>query len=694
MPRSFPHISRPSHDALRLGLGSAVLGWALGAGLLYFPVWQLLELRIFDLFSVYSAPLKTEMPITIVGVDEASTTELNQRWPYPRDLHARLIEKLNAAGAAVIAFDVQFSEPATDAEDARLAAAISAAGNVVLASKYEYHETASTRVFMRMDPIPRFTEAGASAGLTDMDLAGDTVPRRMALAEDAFWRVALRKLEQVMPDAGITEPGVPEGAMIRYLGPPHTFPFVSYYQVINGDADVQDLLQGAMVLIGRSAGPSSEINTAQADTFPTPFTLTTGLLSSGVEIHATQMENALLANMVEPASRLQNLLLLGAAMTFALPWLIWWHPLRSGVLVLTGSAAAVGAAFLLFGLGACDNGSLSGLFSSDCAASGGVVRHLWLASAGPVAGMLVAFVTAGTGSFLTEQRRAGRIRSAFAMYVSGDVVQQMIAHPEKLRLGGERRDITVLFADLAGFTRLAEKLEPDAVAHVVNIYLNAMTRVIMKNGGTVDKFIGDAVMAFWGAPLDDESHPAHAVAAALEMQDAMEQLQPRFAELGSDRLALRIGLNSGPAIVGNMGSDLRFDYTALGDTVNLASRLEGANKAYGTPILAAESTMLLTRDRFPMRQVDRVRVKGKDQPANIYTPCADTNLVALTDLAWRSYVSRDWSGAREKLALIHEIAPSDSLAAMLGERINTFRREAPPAQWDGSIGLEKLQAPS
>ncbi len=685
-----PRIPRPEREALRLGLACTLAGWALGCALLWLPLWQVLESKVFDLLSIYTAPFRTEMPITIVGIDEASSTQLNQGWPFPRSLHAQLIEKLNAAGAAVVAFDVQFSEPSTPEEDQRLAEAIANAGNVVLASKYEYHETAATRIFMRMDPIPIFTEAGASVGLTDMELAGDQVPRHMALGEDAFWRVAIRKLVEVMPDAGLTEPGVPDGAMIRYLGPRNTFPVVSYYQVINEDPDVQEALSGAVVLVGRDAGASADINLAQADSFPTPFTLTTGMLSSGVEIHATQMEDALLNAMLEPAGRMQNLIVLSVAMLLTLPWLVWWHPLRSSLLVFACIGATLGAAFLLFGRGICDTGSFAGLFSEDCSADGGALRHIWIACAAPVTGMAAACLGTGTGSFLTERRRAGRIRNAFAMYVSGDVVQEMIAHPEKLRLGGERREISVLFTDLAGFTSLSEKLEPDAVALVVNTYLNAMTQVIMRNGGTVDKFIGDAVMAFWGAPLDDAEHARHALQSALEMQQAMSDLQPRFAELGAEGLALRIGINAGPAIVGNMGSDLRFDYTALGDTVNLASRLEGANKAYDTPILVAETIAQQARPAFPMRQVDRIRVKGKAQAVNVFTPCSDASLVTLTEQAWQAYLGRDWAKARAALQELRGIAPEDRMALMMEERIGDCERQEPAPDWDGSVGLDKL----
>jgi adenylate cyclase len=668
--RSEPQSRRRAglkHDVLRLALLSAASGWLLAMGLTLLPLWQSVENRVFDLFSVYTAPRETVMPITIVAIDEASSTQLNMRWPYPRELHAELIDRLVQAGAAVIAFDVQFSEPSNPQSDARFADAIANAGNVVLASKFEYHETATARQFMRMDPVLDFTLAGAGVGLTDMQFRGDNVPRLMALEDQAFWREAIRMLIRVIPGS-VEEPGVPENAMIRYLGPRYTYPYVSYYQVINGDPGIpEDFFVDSIVLVGRDAGATTDINTAQADAFATPFTLTTGVLTAGVEIHATQIENALLGNMLEPATRAQNIALTTAAILLTLPLLLFWHPLRNGILLALMLGGLAGAALWLFR-----------------------EHNIWVQTATPLTGMLTAFLMTGSGSFLTERRRAGEIRGAFSKYVSAEVVAEMIAHPERLRLGGQRRDISVLFSDLAGFTSLSEKLTPDVVAQVVNLYLNAMSRIIMKNGGTVDKFIGDAVMAFWGAPLEDEEHAAHALQSAIEMQQAMRDLEPEFSALGVDRLGLRIGVNSGPAIVGNMGSDQRFSYTAMGDTVNLASRLEGANKAYGTPILLAASTAEIVRGRFALRRVDRVRVKGKEQAVDVFTPCTDPVLIEASEAAWNAYLMRDWASCLAHLERIRGIEAADPVAAAFAQRIAEFATTAPPDDWDGSVALDKL----
>jgi adenylate cyclase len=518
-----------------------------------------------------------------------------------------------------------------------------------------------------MDPVSTFTLAGATTGLATMSLDGDTIARHMAEADDCLWRMAIRTLIRSRPGS-VTEPNVPPDSMLRYIGPAHTFPYVSYYQVINNDPSIPpDFFTDQIVLVGRDVRASPELGATQADTFATPFLMTSGLLTPGVEIHANQIENALMGQFIQPVTLEQNILAVSAVLLLALPLLVFWHPLRSTLLAMMIAGSVVGVSFWLF-----------------------QTYSLLLATATPLASLFIAFLSTGAGSFFTERRRAGEIRSAFAKYVSSDVVEEMIAHPERLKLGGHRREVSVLFSDLAGFTSMSEKLSADAVANVINIYLNAMTRIIMANQGTVDKFIGDAVMAFWGAPLDDKEHALHAVKSAIAMQEAMIELQPQFRALGVEQLKLRIGINSGPAIVGNMGSDLRFDYTAIGDTVNLAARLEGANKAYGTNIMLANTTAEIVAKDIPIRQIDRVRVKGKNVPVDVFIPCNNTALIVATESAWKAYIAQDWVAARRRWLEISQIAPQDSLIKVFDEKINALENSPPPAEWDGSIALEKL----
>lgn len=639
----------------------------LGVALLFMEPWIEVENKAFDLLTVATAPLKSSLPITIVGIDESSFAQLAQRWPWPRSFHAEVVDRLSEAGAAVIVFDVLFSEPSSAKDDAAFSQAIARAGNVVLTADQVYHETSGTRQWLRVDPLPQFTKAGATTGLATVQLDSDTVARRFTQADDALWRQAIRTLIRVRPGS-VEEPVIPDKARMRLIGPAHTFPYVSYHQVLRQPESIPaGYFQDQIVLIGRDVRASPEVGSTQADTFATPFLATTRLLTPGVELHATLIESALLGNALAPAPVAWNVAFLSLMLALFAPALVFWNPWRSLLatgLVIAGVAGVVAAGF--------------------------VMLNLWLASVVIGLSILIAYVGTGLGAYWLEQRRATEIRSAFSMYVSRHVVEEMIAHPERLTLGGQRREISVLFSDLAGFTSLSERLTPDAVAHLINIYLTAMTKVIMETDGTVDKFIGDAVMAFWGAPLDDADHAHHAIDAAVKMQDAMVALAPQFAAMSIDApIGLRIGVHSGPAVVGNMGSDLRFDYTALGDTVNLAARLEGANKAYGTPILTTAETVNASGVIERMRRVDRVRVKGKEVPVDVFTPCEDTQLIELTARAWESYESASWVVAKACWLDIAQRYPADTLAPVFLERLEQFV-VSEPSSWDGATALEKL----
>ena len=661
-------MHRPGPQALRLALSSAFIGWIFALVLAMVPAWEVVELKVFDLFTLASPP-RQSLPITIIGIDEASFVQMDKRWPWSRDVHAQLVERLTKAGAAVIAFDLLFPEKATPEEDAAFARAIQSAGNVVLAADNAYHETATSRQWMRVDPIPDFTSAGATTGLATVELDDDSVLRQVPLAQDAFWRQTIMTMLRARPGM-VPEPYVAPGALMRHIGPAHTFPYISYYQVLNGDPHIPpDYFANQIVLVGKDARSTSDVGTAgaQGDLFATPFFPKTHTLTPGVELHATLIENALMGQTIQPASMRFNTLVISAMVLLALPWLAYWHPLRSALLLVASAAAVAGLAAWQF-----HN------------------ANFWFWSATPIAAMLVAFMSMATASYWIEKRRASEIRGAFTKYVSSEVVDRLVAHPEELRLGGQRRELTLVFTDLAGFTSLSEKLEPEAVADVINLYLNEVTKVVMARGGTVDKFIGDAVMAFWGAPLDDAEHALHAVQAAIDMQRAMARLQPQFHAMGAGGVSMRVGLHSGPAIVGNMGSDLRFDYTALGDTVNLAARLEGANKAYGTGILLSGSTAKLVGERIALRRVDRIRVKGKNVPVDVYTPCDDAELCRLTDIAWSAYESQRWDDARSAWNEAGLHAPGDSLAAAMAARIDEVSSRDASAPWDGAVSLEKL----
>jgi adenylate cyclase len=290
--------------------------------------------------------------------------------------------------------------------------------------------------------------------------------------------------------------------------------------------------------------------------------------------------------------------------------------------------------------------------------------------------------------FLAEERERVRIRKAFESYVAPTVVQEMLKHPEQLRLGGERREITVLFSDIRGFTTMSENMEPGDLVNLLHDFLNPMSNIIINQGGTIDKYMGDAIMAEFGAPLIQADHAKLACRAALEMTIALRNLNAYWQTVGRPLLQIGLGVNSGPVAVGNMGSDRLFDYTAVGDNVNLASRLEGLNKYYGTNILISQSTAELLGHTFILREVDRVRVKGKAQASGIFEvlgegePSPDlTRFLALFHEGLGLYRQKRWQESLGAFSASLEVYPEDAAARRYQALVQKYLESPPGPDW-------------
>ncbi len=278
----------------------------------------------------------------------------------------------------------------------------------------------------------------------------------------------------------------------------------------------------------------------------------------------------------------------------------------------------------------------------------------------------------------------------FGQYVPPELVHEMGLNPKKFTMDSESRDMTVMFADIRNFTGIAENLDPPELSRLMNEYLTPMMRVIQRHRGTIDKYMGDAIMAFWGAPLDDPDHARNALLAAIEMQGALRELMPKFKKRGWPEIRIGIGLNSGLMHVGNMGSRFRMAYTVMGDAVNLASRLEGLTKEYGITIAVGEET----RERVPdlaYLELDRVRVKGKDTPVGIFQPIGPkkdlagetANMLNRHHQALRFYRDRVWDSAEREFFLLHQNHPDQKLFSLYMDRIAYFQRNPPANDWDG-----------
>jgi adenylate cyclase len=282
------------------------------------------------------------------------------------------------------------------------------------------------------------------------------------------------------------------------------------------------------------------------------------------------------------------------------------------------------------------------------------------------------------------------ITGLFGQYVPSELVEEMAKHPESVSMEGESREMTILFSDVRGFTTISEGLDPKELSLLMNEFLTPLSRIVYKYRGTIDKYMGDCIMAFWGAPLPDKAHARNAILAGMDMLATLQALQPHFKERGWPEIHIGVGINTGSVSVGNMGSEMRVAYTVMGDEVNLASRLEGITKQYGVGIIVGENTRNIVTDLL-YRELDHVRVKGKDKPVAIYQPItlaseaskALLDEVKLFHEVRRLYRRQDWDQAELQLMNLQRIAPGTALYGIYKERVDYFRKNPPNAEWDG-----------
>jgi adenylate cyclase len=600
---------------------------------------RILEARSFDILSTL-APLQPTQPgAVIVAIDEPSFAELSERWPWPRDLHARLIESLKRAGAGPIGLDIVFAEPSTEAADASLAAALGPSH--VLAADREVIPMEQGTQVSRVGPLPALTANGAESGVTSVDLDGDGVLRRLPAVEDSFAAALLRASGAVVPE-------VPGRALIQYLGGARTYPTVSYYQALDPAAFLPpDIFKGRTVLVGLSLKAAPTAQAGGADAFATPFTNTTGTLTAGVEVHATILDNLRHGLWIAPAplSAIAAIVVICALLgcgtgSAAISW-------RTGVIAAFSLISILATSWLLLRLG-----------------------RVWLPPVTPALAAVTGFGARFGIDYARERRLRAAVSEAFSRYVTPALVDELARNPASLKLGGERRELSVLFCDVRGFTSLSEKLKDDPVrlTSLINRLLDALSEQVLEARGTIDKYMGDCVMAFWNAPLPEPDHARAAVAAALEMSKAVERLNRELQAEDPDLppLAVGVGVNTGLCVVGNIGSRWRYDYSVLGDTVNLASRLEGMTKDYGVGNILGEGTARLLQDEYFVLELDRIAVRGRQEATPIFTVLGPASLRETAD------------GARlieAHARLVHAQADADFAACL--NALSDFRQAWP-----------------
>jgi len=660
---------------------------------------QQLDYRMKDARFRVRGPITPHKDVVVVAIDHASIKELG-RWPWSREVTGKLIENLAYYGTKVTALDIVFSEPQSAAADAALASSIARSGNVVMGYFFREEEQAvdpaaiaqmerATVKLMKVaegvQSIPliqysnldvNLSQLGSKAlnfGFFNAKSDGDGLYRRSILLllynGDIYPSLAMNALRHYLGSDIMLEvksygidslqigslrvPSQEDGTMaLNYYGGARSFRTISAVDVIKKRLK-KDELKGAMAFVG-----ATEIGIY--DIRPTPF----DAYQPGVELHATVAANALehrflkydgITQMHEMLCILLLPILLGLILAF-MPGTFAGLAAFAGT---TGLFLAIN--YLGFTVGLRDMTIIYPLF-----------------------GLGLTYLGSESWRNLVVEKKGRQLKKAFSNYVSPDLVREIEKNPDKLVLGGEQREISILFSDIRGFTTVSESLTPPELVTLLNEYLSPMTRIVLEEKGTLDKFIGDAVMAIFNAPLDVPGHAEHACTAAVKMMDELTRLNVGFAERGMHTLDIGVGINTGPAVVGNMGADIRFDYTAIGDSVNLASRLEGLNKYYGSHILVSEDThKQVSSGRFTFREVDRVRVKGKHLPIVMYElMIANLELLPRFEEGLEKYRAQQFSEAQRVFdQLVSDY--SDGPSRLYSSRCADYLETPPPADWDG-----------
>lgn len=729
---------------IRMGISLLlVMPFALHAiGFMRIGMLEQAENIAYDLRLNATLPGTVDDRVVIVDIDDNSLAEIG-RWPWPRSRLAQMVNRLfDDYGINTLGFDVVFAERDDDASldrlrtlaadrladspelarllddlapeldnDTRFAESLSNR-NVIMGYFFRQHVDATEgdgRAGTLPPPIelppgadldalpipkpqgyganlPELQNAARGGGFFDNPLvSADGVFRQIPLLQqhgDAVYgmlalqtaRAALgwpdvepvigedgsggyRALEGVRLGDRMIPVNERSAVPVPYLGPEGSFPYVSAADVLRGDAD-PEILQDRIVLLGTTAPGLFDLRTTpMQNVYP------------GVEVHANVISGILDGRIRQrPAYLLAveflTIISIGLALTFVLPLLspLWLS------LATAGTGAAVIAANLAAWSGA----------------------NMIIPLASPILLVMTLFIFHVSWGFFVETRGKRQLSRLFGQYVPPELVDEMDTSPEQITLRGESREMTVLFSDVRGFTTISEGLDPQELTRLINAFLTPMTRAIHQQRGTIDKYIGDAIMAFWGAPLTDPEHPKHAVLAAHEMLRALDELQPEFERQGWPRLDIGIGINTGTMSVGNMGSEFRMAYTVMGDAVNLGARLEGLTKNYGVRLIVSETTKDAVPE-FEYRELDIVRVKGKDRPVSIFEPVGlvdETSRETRRELrryhaALDAYRKQSWDDAERELFSLASENPDCYTYRMYLDRIAIFRKEPPPDDWDG-----------
>ena len=634
------------------------------------PFLEAFEAKTYDLrFKTLRGAIPANADIAIVAIDDKSIAELG-RFPWSRSQYVRLLEKLSAAKVKVVLFDAFFPEQETAAIDKAFAAAIKKAGNVVLAVTFDvdkdFRATGSTR------SLPVIEKSAAGFGHINLSPEDDGVNRRNRLLIEADGKqvpslglmaamVALGEKNftpgefEIKLGAGHIPVDQNYSMWINYTGASGSYPRFSFTDIVHGRVDPARL-KGKVLFLGATALGIYDMRV-------TPFHPNT----PGVEIHATIADNIMSSRFIRQTGLEAlfdiSLIVIMGLLTFYLTMRIrLYGAIPASFLLATGY---VWLAYFLF------------------------LQGHWVSMIYPLIAVMASLLIGGSFRYLVLERAAREMRAMFSSYLSPKLVARLEKESDAVKIGGDSKEVTVLFTDIHGFTAFSEKHTPREVVDRLNEYFGEMVRVIEKFDGTVDKFIGDGIMAYWGAPLAQPDHEQLAIACILEMKKAMENLQAKWKSQGVEPFLIRGGVQSGEAVAGNIGlRGKKMEYTVIGDTVNQAARLEGAAKYYGVDFLVGGNTYQKTCDTYRYRELGNIRVDGKQAPVTIYELTGlrsdpGSGLIEKFGVALEFYRARNWVDAEKYFQSIRDEFPEDRPSKIYLASCEYFNKNPPPDNWDG-----------
>jgi len=649
--------------------------------------FQNLQLRLSD-FLYHTS--QANQDIVIVAIDEKTldpSMGLGDFSTWSRAYYAKVIENLDKYSPKVIGVDIYFRDPREEKTDAILSSAITDSKTPVIlgffTSAAPFFDTDS--VFKIDDksillPFNWIKDANEIFGFLNLRADSDDVIRKtIPEIQDVHGVNHFESFSNVIASqfSGLTAKDLPleNGQMLinfnritstNRIGAFQRISFSDvYYDKYNG-FDPQTF-KDKIVLIGATAD-------VLKDSFTTP--VSNSILMPGVEVHANAIQTIIDKKFLRYMYPWEQILLI-ILLAFASVYVFMYTRIRWSLLYLVGVAGG----YTLLAPVMFDHGLIVDLV------------HPYLALAG-------AFVSVYMYRYVTEFREKRELKGAFSRYVNPAIVNQIMAHPEQLKLGGEKRDVTVIFTDIRGFTSISEKLKPESLVPLLNEYLEKMSDVIFDEGGPVDKYEGDAILAFFGAPLPQEDHAARACRTVLKMRRALIELNKKWATDpplpgGEDKpqIDFRAGISSGEVIVGNVGSSKKLNYTVMGDNVNLGSRLEGANKDFDTRILISDETYERVKDAFITRVITMIRVVGKKTPFRVYELIEEKDttgnyesaleLLRIYNEGVALYEARKYTDGLARFEQLLKTFPNDGLVKFFRQRCEGFRDFPPPADWDG-----------